>query len=264
MAAPNRYAIRESGIATMYKIAADGSKGDALVQLDTLKMGEVETSGTTVYARGGRGNAKIVGFSSDREARVTLEDAIFSNAALAALTGNDVISGARKVEWSETLKVNASRKVTVAKTVDAVVSVYLLDTDGKTHKTKIIDNATTGWTRSAKEFTFGASSNVVEGDFVKIYYTTITDATAKTVKVTADMFGGTFYLVVDILVRDENSGKDYYGQFVAPRAKLEDNFSFSFSPDGDPSVLSLPIEILKDPRSTDMWELIIFDQDLVV
>jgi hypothetical protein len=30
----------------------------------------------TVYARGGRGNAKLIGFSSNRESKITLQDAI--------------------------------------------------------------------------------------------------------------------------------------------------------------------------------------------
>ena len=52
MAAPNRWAVREAAEATFYRL--DGNK-DAIVTLKTLKMTEVQTTGETVYARGGRG-----------------------------------------------------------------------------------------------------------------------------------------------------------------------------------------------------------------
>lgn len=51
MATPNRWGIREAGIATFY----DLTTGKAKVTLTTLKTSGVETTGETVYAQGGRG-----------------------------------------------------------------------------------------------------------------------------------------------------------------------------------------------------------------
>jgi len=48
MATPNRFAIRDCGEATFY----DLTSGKAIVTLKTLKTSGIETSGTTVYARG--------------------------------------------------------------------------------------------------------------------------------------------------------------------------------------------------------------------
>ena len=65
-------------------------------------MTEVTTNGETTYAMGGRGNAKLVGFSGNREARVTIQDAIFDNKALAMLTGVPVASSTKsKVKTEE-------------------------------------------------------------------------------------------------------------------------------------------------------------------
>ena len=89
MAPPNWWATREAGEATFYNLVT----GKAIVTLRTLKTSGVETSGETVYSRGGRGNAKLVGFSSNRESKITLEDAIFDNEALAMLTGNEIKAG---------------------------------------------------------------------------------------------------------------------------------------------------------------------------
>jgi len=242
---PNRWAIRESGIATFYK----PSTGEAIVTLKTLKMSEVQTSGETTYARGGRGNAKLVGFSSNREAKVTIEDAIFDNLALAMLTGNSITTGAKTIDRYFEGTLSVTKTLTVPDTIIAIKSAHKLDYDAQTNLPPVAATFT------GKVVTISA---LAEGDLVRVYYTAQTAATAKTVKVTADKFGGTFRLVVDVLVRDEFTGEDFFGQFIAQRAKIEDEFSFNFSPDGDPSVLNIPIEILKAPGSADMWELVIF------
>lgn len=242
---PNRWAIRESGIATFYK----PSTGEAIVTLKTLKMSEVQTTGETVYARGGRGNAKLVGFSSNREAKVTIEDAIFDNTALAMLTGNAVTSGAKTIDRYFEGTLGASKQLLLPDTVVALKSAHKLDADGQTIGAPVAGVLATNTVTIA---------SLAQGDKVRIYYTANTTTDAKTIKVSSDKFGGTFRLVVDVLVRDEFTGEDFFGQFVAERAKIEDEFSFNFSPDGDPSVLNIPVEILKDPTSTNMWQLIIF------
>ena len=75
------------------------------------------------------------------------------------------------------------------------------------------------------------------------------------------MFCISFCVVGDIIVRDEYTQSDFAGQLRIPVAKFEDNFSLSLAADGDPATLSLPLEILKDPTSTDMWELVIYDEN---
>ena len=68
MATPNRFAIRDCGEATFFSLTTL----KPIVTLATLKTSGVETSGETKYSRGGLGNAKLVGFSSNREAKITL------------------------------------------------------------------------------------------------------------------------------------------------------------------------------------------------
>lgn len=255
MATPNRWGVREAAEATFY----DAVTRNAIVTLKTLKMTEVQTTGETVYSRGGRGNAKILGFSSDREATITLQDAIFDNKALAMLTGNEVLEGARELDFFFEATVSEAGTVVIPKTPESITSVYLLDDDGVTNKTLLSSAAsapTVGeYTISTATLSFHDDN---KGKRVRVYYKAMTGADAKTVIVTSDKFGGTFRLVVDVLIRDEATSQDFFGQFIAARAKIEDDFSFNFSPDGDPSVLDIPIEILKDPASTTMWELVIY------
>lgn len=262
MAAPNRFAIREAAEATFWSLVT----GKPIVTLRTLKTNGVETSGETVYARGGRGNSRLVGFSSNREARLNFEDAIFDMEALGMLTGNTVKSGVREVAKNEVIEI-ASNKASLSKTpVGDLKAVYEVNPDG-TNGTEIIKTdetvATGEYSIAGKELTF-FSGDYADKTKIRVYYIVETDETAKTVKVTSDAFGGTFRVTLDCLVRDEFTKKDYEAQLIVPNAKFEDNFSLEMAAEGDPAVVTLPMEVLKDPLSTDMWELVVYDQELVI
>jgi len=248
MATPKRWAVREAADVTFY----DLTDGSPIVTLNTMKMTDVETTGETVYARGGRGNAKLVGFSSNREARVTLQDAIFDNSALAMLTGNEIVTGAKTIQKFEDLVVDELGEATLSFTAldDPAASVYLLD--GNSLGDEVSGASVSGTTVTTTE---------EKGTRVRVYYTASTPADTQTITVTSDKFGGTFKVVADVLVRDEATKQDYFGQFIAYNVKIEDNFTFSFSPDGDPAVLDIPLEILKPTENTNMWEFVIYGDE---
>lgn len=249
MTTPKRWAVREAADVTFY----DLTTGDPIVTLNTLKMTDVETSGETVYARGGRGNAKLVGFSSNREASVTLQDAIFDNEAMALLTGNKVTPGAKTIQKFEDIILDDDGVGALSYTALADPAPQIFTLSGNSLGAKI----TTGATVAGKVVTYLAGAETR----VRVYYSTTTPADSQTITVTSDKFGGTYKIVADVLVRDEETKKDYFAQFIAYNAKIEDNFTFSFSPDGDPSVLDIPLEILKSPDSTNMWEFVIYGEE---
>lgn len=261
MATPNRWAIREAGEATFY----DLTDGHAIVTLTTLKTSGVETTGETVYARGGRGNAKLVGFSSNRESKINLEDAIFDNKAVAMLTGNNILEGKKTVDRRDVITVT-SNKASLQKTPKgALISVYEVNPDGTNGKEYTLGTPATNvndFSIAAKELTFNVG--VVNNTKVRVYYKVETALDAKTIKVTSDKFGGSFRVTLDVLVVDEFTKKAFQGQLNIPNAKFEDSFNLDFAADGDPAVLTLPLEILKSPVNTDMWELVIYDEGAIV
>lgn len=258
---PDRFAIRDSGEATFYSL----TDGHAIVTLDTLKTSSLETSGETVYARGGYGNAKLVGFSSDREARLVLEDAIFDAKAIAMLTGNEMKFGKKIVDINEVQEV-ASNKITLNHTpVGALISVYEVKPNGVNGKEFTLGTPDVNedeYSVEGKIITFNTS--VSDGSKIRVYYQAETDEQAKTIKVTSDAFGGTFRVTLDVIVRDYFSKQDFAGQIRIPNAKIENDLEISLSADGDPAVLTVPLEILKSPVNTDMWELVIYDKNVVL
>lgn len=261
MATPNRWAIKEAGEATFYNLATN----KAIVTLSTLKTTGVETTGETVYARGGRGNAKLVGFSTNREAKLALQDAIFDNKAIAMLTGNDLVTGKKTIDKREVQSVT-SGKLSLSKTPKgAILSVFKLNADGTNGEEYTLGVPTTNpkeYSVSAKELTF--NSAVTDGTSFRVYYQVETAIDAKTIKVTSDQFGKSFRVVIDVLVVDEFTKEAYEGQLRVPNAKFEDNFNLNFAADGDPAVLDMNMEVLKSPISADMWELVVYsDEDIV-
>lgn len=239
MAIPNRWSVREAAEASFYEVGTD----NLVVALRTLKMTEVSTTGETTYAVGGRGNAKLVGFSGNREAKVTIQDAIFDNNALAMLMGQKLKAPAqREKTFTQEIVVSEAGKITLPDlTVAGAVSVTIggVTKDGTATagviteaSAKVGDRATVTWKKKVSTQVFS---------------------------VTAKDFAGTYKLVLDVVVRDLETGEDFYGQFIAPKVQIENDFTFSFSPDGDPSVMDIPIEILKDTNSSLMYELLLFD-----
>lgn len=248
---PNRFATREAA-ESMFFTVDESNKEHAFLTLKTLKMTEIQNTSATVYAQGGRGNPKIVGFSGDKENSVTLQDAIFDMKSLAMLTGNEVSEDLKDIYRQEELTVSLGT-VTVDKEIVDVITVEALDIFG--YPVETVEVAAF----DGKEITL---TGIDDGTEVKVSYTTfIAAGKNKTIKVTADKFPGIFKLVVDVLVKDENNGKLYAGQFIAPRVQIEEDWSFNFSPTGDPSVLDIPIQILKAPRGYDMYEMVLYDVD---
>lgn len=68
-------------------------KGEPVMYFDTLKTSSLEGSVTTVYAQGGRGNARLVAWDGERTVTFTMEDALISPEGLMILTGAGLIDG---------------------------------------------------------------------------------------------------------------------------------------------------------------------------
>lgn len=258
MATPDRFSLRDAGKATFYNIQT----GKAVVTLDTLKTTGIETTGDTTYATGGYGNVRLVGYSSNRQARLPISDALFDKNSLAMLTGNLLKEEARVIDFQE-VKAVTSSKVTLSKTpAGAIVSVFKVKADGTNGQEFTLGTPATNaseFSANGKELTF--HSTVANSTSFRIYYKVTTAADAKTIRVSSDAFGSVFKIVIDILVKDAADGKDYSGQLIVPRGQIENNFNINLSVDGDPSALDIPIECLKDPVTGTMWEMVVYSKD---
>ena len=68
-------------------------KGQPVFYIDTAKTSSMESSTTTVYATGGRGNTRLVTWEGEKTLTFTVEDALLSPVSFAMLSGAGVIKG---------------------------------------------------------------------------------------------------------------------------------------------------------------------------
>ncbi|MGM1044882.1 MAG: hypothetical protein ACQEXX_01910 [Bacillota bacterium] len=265
MATPNSWAIREVALATFY----DKVTKKARIQLQNLKTSGIENTADTVYAMGGQGNNRIVGFSGNRGGAVALQDAIFTNEVIAMMTGNDIKTGQTPIKFRDVLTVNgdkATLKYTPATPVDGLNSVYILNED-QTHGEELEFSTNTSsqgkYNISGKEITFKAGE-FTDGTQIVAYYTTQSGASAKQITVSSDKFAGTYELVLDCLVRDTVTKQDFAAQIVIFDAKMEDNWSLTMAAEGDPSVFDIPIQIMKPVGRKETYIMTIYDEEEMI
>jgi hypothetical protein len=260
MATTNRWAIRDVATASFFDLVT----GKLKVKLDSLKTSGLENTSEIVYVQGGSGNPKLVGFSGSRAARFTLQDALFSNDMIAMMLGTDVVTGAVPVTVNEALTVtsNAATLEYTPTTTGALKSVNKLLADG-TISDPLIYTASTPTTGQYK--VTGKSISLFAGDVatggkILAYYETTAGADTKQLKAQTNKFAGSYKLILDVLVRDFFTKQDFYAQIVIPSAKIEDSFNLTMAPDGDPSVLDIPMEALAVPGTKDLYTMYIFDE----
>lgn len=66
-------------------------KNEPVCYFDTLRTSTFEGAATTVYAQGGRGNARLMSWDGERTVTFTMEDALISPIGLSILTGAGLI-----------------------------------------------------------------------------------------------------------------------------------------------------------------------------
>ena len=71
-------------------------KNEPVCYFDSLKTSSLEGAATTVYAQGGRGNARLVAWEGERTVTFTMEDALISPLGFSILTGAGLIDASEK------------------------------------------------------------------------------------------------------------------------------------------------------------------------
>ena len=71
-------------------------KNEPVLYFDSLKTSSLEGASTTVYAQGGRGNARLIAWEGERTVTFTMEDALISPEGFSILTGAGLVQGEEK------------------------------------------------------------------------------------------------------------------------------------------------------------------------
>lgn len=90
-----------------------------VLYLDTAKTSTLEGAATTVYAQGGKGNPRLIGWDGEKTLTFTIEDALMSDISFSMLSGAGVVKGKGTTDNTE-----SSQKIYVHRTYDLVVETY--------------------------------------------------------------------------------------------------------------------------------------------
>lgn len=211
----DRYGIKEVADVTFYTINDDGKPGNPVLYLDSLKVSTLEQTAETVYAQGGKGNPRLIGWDFGKEITISLEDALFSPKSMAVMFGNG------------TVETNDDKTV-IKKTIS--------------YK----GNKPTEWVdANGKKRKIPAEAVETKVDEVNFLTFDVPVAAKEVITVGPNTFPGTYYITGDTYARSEITGQDEYFQFIVPKGKITSENTITMEAEGDPSVFNLNVDVLR-------------------
>ena len=232
-------------------------KNEPVIYFDTLKTSSMEGAATTVYAQGGRGNARLVAWEGERTVTFTMEDALISP------LGFMILSGAGLIEASSTKPIQVhTTETTTCKVEGTTVTIKLAEKpydhpggdyiyvmplkNGEIFTEPYIPSEVDGTTNT---ITLNPEDDIADifhdGDPVFVDYYVSKTSNLQQIEITADKFGGNFYLEASTLFRDTN-GVDMPAEFIIPNCKVQSNFTFTMASSGDPSTFTFTMDAFPD------------------
>jgi hypothetical protein len=247
-------------------------KGEPVIYFDTLKTSSLEGAATTVYATGGRGNARLMAWEGERTLTFTMEDALISPVGFSILTGAGLIDGVEKSIYVHTTERTKNYtyndgEVTITLEAEPVDSkIYVMVVDGDDVKTepfiakkgaeKTITINTTTYNAGNKTISYEpaditefAPVNEENKTLLVDYYVEKKSGTQQ-IDITPDKFGGNFYLEASTLFKNQ-SGVDMPAEFIIPNCKIQSNFTFTMAGTGDPSTFTFTMDAFPDYTTFD-------------
>lgn len=266
-------------------------KNEPVIYFDSLKTSSLEGAATTVYAQGGRGNARLVAWEGERTVTFTMEDALISPAGFMILSGAGLIEASNKApiyvhsteqivlkdasddeeanytNESDSVTITISKEPAIPNAGEDFIYVMLLDDRGEVstepyiatlveggsetegYKIKIAaDNTRKPNYSIRKEEGDGAAHNLANfkaGAVVLVDYYVKKISNAQQIEITADKFGGNYYLEASTLFRNTD-GVDMPAEFIIPNCKIQSNFTFTMASSGDPSTFTFTMDAFPD------------------
>ena len=92
----------------------------------------------------------------------------------------------------------------------------------------------------------GTSTTLPAGTMVLVDYYVAKTTNTQQIEITADKFGGNYYLEASTLFRRESDGKDMPAEFIIPNGRIQSNFTFTMASSGDPSTFTFTMDAFPD------------------
>ena len=259
-------------------------KGEPVIYFDTLKTSSMEGAATTVYAQGGRGNSRLVAWEGERTVTFTMEDALISPEGFMILSGAGLIEAGTETPvyqhitetiskedltvTADSIKIPLSKEPYMPADKGEDYVYVMLIKDGEIISEPYIpvhnnyDDTNEGeWVitvakhdnyselatlpDAVKDYSITTNFQDIVFDSVLVDYYVKHISDAQQIEITADKFGGNYYLEAATLFRDQN-GVDMPAEFIIPNCKIQSNFTFTMASSGDPSSFTFTMDAFPD------------------
>jgi hypothetical protein len=265
---------------------------EPVIYFDTLKTSSMEGAATTVYAQGGRGNARLVAWEGERTVTFTMEDALISPEGFMILSGAGLVDATESKpiyqhmtetvdaadispisgeEGAISFSIPVSEKpyipavnpetgkrerlgnyvyVMFMKNGEVITEPYIpvydeLVEDENGNYTLQIAAHDIYDTEAEDNYSIKSVPATIDFDSVLVDFYVERVADAQQIEITADKFGGNYYLEASTLFRDQN-GVDMPAEFIIPNCKIQSNFNFTMASSGDPSTFTFTMDAFPD------------------
>lgn len=271
-------------------------KGEPVIYFDTLKTSTLEGAATTVYAQGGRGNARLMSWDGERTVTFTMEDALISPEGLAILTGAGLITagevdenGKAKVvyvHYTEKHEIPSIEELDTEYTftLDKEVAdhkeaaVYVMILDGNDNMlcepfSSVSAANKVSATANSKEISVkiadveaavtekGGNKDLIAKVLVDYYAGE--KSGAMEISITPDKFGGAFYIEGSTLFREYPSQLDLPAEIIIPNGRVQSNFTFTMAGSGDPSTFTFTVDAFPDYTRFNQTEKVLADIQVI-
>lgn len=222
--------------------------------LDTLKVSTLEQASEKTDATGGRGNAKLITWDYGKEITLSIEDALYTPASMAAIWAGE--HGDLKNGVKDTTMIDRMEKITAKRNFIIPAGNH----EGTPSEGNVTAQAVYYDPKTMEPFQDGTP--IAEGEVLYKFTRSVAydgNSIGNTIEISADKFPGTYRVVGETLVRDKATGEDQRFQFIIPEAKMSaESTSITLEADGDPVVFSFTMDVLR-PDNGVMMKFVQFD-----
>jgi hypothetical protein len=220
-----------------FRNASDGSIFD---YIDYANTGDVDYKTTTVYATGGQGGGRKVGFTGSPQATMKFTTQLVTPKLISMLAGSEIITGKNVFRHKVITSVTAETTTTITFPTTETPAVGTLSVYPK--GVELIDTNKTAGTLSAGVFTFTTKATT-DGEYECFYQTAITGSQTVTFK--SDKFPKDFIWDGETIWKGED-GTTRTEIFHAYKVTPQQNFTMSYQNTGDPGKFEIVFDLFAD------------------
>ena len=262
MANNMRFGVREIADVTFRPLTATdiGNQHFEAMQpclyIDSATTSTIETAATTVYAQGGKGNARLIAWEGEKTVTFTVTDALLSPISFAMLSGAGVVDYSKNTGYvhqvvdsilgadGKTVDLAGLLEGELANDDDHPVYAVLMDSNGTIVNYLGKGEFTVTSTAGSEQIVLTTVDAEHKSCPVRVDCYVKSSFPVQEIEIDASTFAGSYYIEADTLFRDEATGKDFPANFIIPKGKIQTNFTFTMAASGDPSTFDFKIDAL--------------------